>query len=202
MAHFKKVNAALLLFLLSCGAPMNKTPLMAAEPEFALVEEHGIKYRDWTFKELHKGALTTLSTLLPGKRLVMVVYFAPWCSNWHHEMPFVNKLYEKYKADGFEVIGVSEYGSVEDVKTCLGPNGAPFTVVVESLDRDARNRTTHYDYRRHTDDNRKWGSPWHIFIEPATLVSGGEYLLKNAWVANGELIEADAEAFIKARLGK
>ncbi len=51
----------------------------------------------------------------------MVVYFAPWCGNWRFEAPVAAKLYEKYKAQGFEVIGVSEYASREDVKAFFGP---------------------------------------------------------------------------------
>jgi thiol-disulfide isomerase/thioredoxin len=32
-----------------------------------------------------------------GKKLVAVVYYAPWCPNWRHDAPMVEKLYEKYK---------------------------------------------------------------------------------------------------------
>ena len=53
----------------------------------------------------------------------MVVYFAPWCGNWRHEAPVAARLYEKYKDQGFEVIGVSEYGSRDDVSNFFGPTG-------------------------------------------------------------------------------
>ena len=33
--------------------------------------------------------------------------------------PIAQKLYEKYKANGFEVIGVGEYDTVESMKTSL-----------------------------------------------------------------------------------
>jgi thiol-disulfide isomerase/thioredoxin len=63
---------------------------------------------------------------MQGKKLVMVVYFAPWCPNWKNEGPVAAKLYEKYKDQGFQVIGVSEYGSRDDVKNYFQPSGTPF----------------------------------------------------------------------------
>ena len=58
---------------------------------------------------------------MTGKKLVMVLYFAPWCPNWRNEAPVAASLYEKYKAQGFEIVGVSEYGSRDDVKNFFGP---------------------------------------------------------------------------------
>jgi thiol-disulfide isomerase/thioredoxin len=53
-------------------------------------------------------------------------YFAPWCGNWKFEAPVVAKLYEKYKDQGFQVIGVSEYGPRADVKAFFGDAGPVF----------------------------------------------------------------------------
>ena len=64
--------------------------------------------------------------------MVMVVYFAPWCPNWRNEAPVAARLYEKYKNQGFEVVGVSEYGSRNDVRNFFGPTGSPYPVVSES----------------------------------------------------------------------
>lgn len=185
-----------LLFLSSCVTPF------ANEEEFAYIQESPIKYKDWTFKDWSTGQPMTLSMLIKGKKLVMVTYFAPWCSNWKHELPLVRKLYEKYKSQGFEVIGVSEYAPAADIKDVFAPEGVPFPVVVESESRSERNKTTHYDYRRSCNDNRKWGSPWHIFIEPAALTHDDRYLMRKAWVGNGEFYEQDAEKFISERLAR
>jgi len=51
-----------------------------------------------------------------------------------------------------------------------------------------------------TGDTRKWGSPWNIFLEPASLPKTGDVLTEKAWVVNGELIEADVDKFIADRL--
>ena len=100
---------------------------------------------------------------------------------------------------GFEIVGVSEYGSRDDVKAFFGPAGAPYPVVSESESREDREKTAHFGYRQSTGDTRKWGSPWNIFLEPAKC-SSGDVLTEKAWIVNGELIEADADKFIHDRL--
>ncbi|MGA9997149.1 MAG: TlpA disulfide reductase family protein [Pyrinomonadaceae bacterium] len=169
--------------------------------EYAPIEEKKVDYKDWTYKNLKDDSTIDLRTLAEGKKLVMLVYFAPWCGNWRNEAPVATKLYEKYKDQGFDVVGVSEYGSREDVRTFFGPAGPPFTVVTESEARDQRDKTAHFGYRQITGDTRKWGSPWNIFLIPSKLKKTGDTLTEKAWVVNGELIEADAEKFIREHLG-
>lgn len=169
--------------------------------EYAPLQEKVINYKDWTFKSLKDDKPVNLREWAKGKRLVMVVYFAPWCPNWHNEAPVAAKLYEKYKLQGFDVIGVSEYGTREEVKTFFGEKGAPYTIVAESESRDQRDKTSHYTIRQASGDTRRWGSPYNVFLEPSKLVKDGEMLTEKAWVVNGELIEADVEKFIRERLG-
>ena len=38
---------------------------------------------------------TELRSLMTGKKLVMVLYFAPWCPNWRNEAPVAASLYDK-----------------------------------------------------------------------------------------------------------
>jgi thiol-disulfide isomerase/thioredoxin len=170
--------------------------------EYAPLLEQKINYKDWKFKSLSDGHEVTLRELSKGKKLVMVVYFAPWCGNWKAEAPTVWRLYDKYKKDGFEVVGVSEYGSVEDARKYFETQGgAPFPVVVESEATAARDQTTHYGYRQACGDTRKWGSPFNVFLEPARLNKEGDVLTEKAWVVGGELVEKDAEQFIREKLG-
>ncbi len=169
--------------------------------EYASLQEKRVNYKNWELKNLKDNKKVDLRSLAQGKRLIMVVYFAPWCPNWHNEAPVAAKLYEKYKAQGFDVIGVSEYGSRDDVRAFFGPSGPSFTVVMESESREAREKTAHYQYRKATGDRRKWGSPYNIFLEPAKLTDKGNLLTEKAWVVNGELIEAEAEKFVRERLG-
>jgi thiol-disulfide isomerase/thioredoxin len=168
--------------------------------EYAPLQEKTVNYKAWTLNDLKTNQPTNLRSLMKGKKLVMVLYFAPWCPNWRNEAPVAASLYEKYKAQGFEIVGVSEYGPKTDTANFFGPSGPLYPVVVESESRDDRDKTPHYGYRQLTGDTRKWGSPWNIFLDPAKCNSSGEVLTEKAWVVNGELIEADADKFIHDRL--
>src|SRR5688500_10466180 len=168
--------------------------------EYAPIQEKTVNYKNWTFRDLKDDKPVDLRTLARGKKLVMVVYFAPWCGNWKNEAPVAARLYEKYKAQGLEIIGVGEYGSRDEVRKSFGPTGAPYPVVMESEAREARDKTSHYGYRQLTGDTRRWGSPWNIFLEPATLLKTGDVLTEKAWVVNGELIEEDVDKWIAGRL--
>lgn len=172
-----------------------------AQHEYAPLGQHDIKYKNWTYKSVRDAGEINLRDFASGKKLVMVVYFAAWCPNWRNQAPFAEKLYEKYKGNGFDVIGVSEYASVEDTKNNLDTLKITFPVVVESDSRDAKQKTPHFDYRKETGDTRGWGSPWNLFIEAANVENKGDTLLKKAFVVNGELIEEETEKFIRQRLG-
>jgi len=168
--------------------------------EYSPLVEKTVNYKNWTLNDLASNKPTTLRSLMAGKKLVMVLYFAPWCPNWKNEAPVAAGLYDKYKAQGFQIIGVSEYGTREDVKNYFGASGPPYPVVTESESREDRDKTTHFGYRQLTGDTRKWGSPWNIFLDPAKCSSSGDVLTEKAWVVNGELIEADVDKFIHDRL--
>jgi thiol-disulfide isomerase/thioredoxin len=183
--------------------PQGGTQLVRSEGhEWAPLLEQKLDYKDWTFKSLKDGTPTNLRELAKGKRLVLVVYFAPWCGNWKNEAPTVLRLHEKYKAQGFEVVAVSEYASAEESRKYFESlGGAPFPVVVESEAGADKEKTTHYAYRKAVGDPRNWGSPFNVFLEPAKLNASGELLTERAWVVGGELIEKDVERFVRERLG-
>ncbi len=174
---------------------------LAGGDERAEVKEMTVNYKNWKFKKLGDDSELELKKAVQGKKLVMVVYFAPWCGNWRNEAPLVSKLYEKYKAHGFDVIAVGEYGTKDEVKNFFTLDKSTYTVVVESESGDEREKTSHYEYRKSTGDTRKWGSPWNIFLEPDKLNKKGDVLMEKAWVVQGELIEANIEPFIREKLG-
>lgn len=172
-----------------------------AQHEYAPLKEHKVKYKDWTYKSVRDEKTVNLRDFAKGKKLVMVVYLAAWCPNWKLEAPVAQKLYDKYKANGFDVVGVSEYASASDTKTNLDNLKISFPVVSESESRDAKQKTLHYEYRKATGDARGWGTPWNIFLEPKSLSKDADVLLKKAFVVNGELIEEEVEKFIRQKLG-
>lgn len=168
--------------------------------EYSPLVEKTVDYKEWSLPDLKTDKPVELRSLMKGKKLVMIVYFAPWCRNWKFEAPVAAKLYDKYKEQGFQVIGVSEYGTKDEVRTFFGEAGAPYPVVVESEGRDVRDKTAHYGYRQLTGDTRNWGSPWNIFLEPEKVSKKGEVLTEKAWVVNGELVEEEVDKFIASKV--
>lgn len=172
-----------------------------AQNEQAPIVEKEINYKNWTYKSIRTGEDVTLSDLAKGKKLVIVVYFAPWCGNWRWDARFLPRLYDKYKDKGLEIVGVGEYDPLSSIKANIDSLKIPFPVVYESESRDDREKTKHYDYRRSTGDSRKWGSPWYIFLSPASFEKKGDTLVKKTHVINGEMIEAEGEKLIREKLG-
>jgi len=175
--------------------------LTSAQHEYAPLQHQEIEYKNWNYKSVRDGTKTDLREFARNKKLVMVVYFAAWCPNWKYEAPVAQRFYDKYKQYGFDVIGVSEYDTIDATRANLDSNKITFAVVSESEARDAKQKTPHYQYRQKTGDTRGWGSPWNIFLEPKTLEKNGDTLTKKAFVVNGELIEIDTEKFIRQKLG-
>jgi thiol-disulfide isomerase/thioredoxin len=160
-----------------------------------------VNYKTWALPSITTAKTEELRKLIAGKKLVMVVYFAPWCGNWKNEAPIAAKLYENYKAQGFQVIGVSEYASKDDVRNYFCTDGPPYPIVTESESKEDKQKTAHYGYRQLTGDKRNWGSPWNIFLEPAKVNAKGDVLTEKAWVVNGELIEDEVDKFIASKVG-
>jgi thiol-disulfide isomerase/thioredoxin len=180
---------------------MSPAVARAQSHEYSPLSEQTVNYKNWTLPNLTSDQQEDLRKLVAGKKLVMVVYFAPWCGNWRNEAPIALKLYEKYKAQGFQVIGVSEYAVRDEVKNFFGKDGPPYPVFTESESRDDKQKTAHYQYRQLTGDKRNWGSPWNIFLEPAKLTATGDVLTEKAFVVNGELIEDEVDKFIASKVG-
>ena len=191
----KFLYVALLALALSPFATMAQ-----AGHEYSPLVEKTVNYKNWSLMGLKSDKEESLRSLMAGKKLVMIVYFAPWCGNWRNEAPIAAKLFDKYKAQGFQVIGVSEYASRDDVKSFFGDAGPPYPIVTESQSREDKEKTLHYGYRQLTGDTRNWGSPWNIFLEPAKVNAKGDVLTEKAWVVNGELIEDEVDKFIASKL--
>jgi len=191
----------LLIFSAVLAFVMSPAVARAQSHEYSPLTEQTVNYKNWTLPNITSDQQEDLRKVVAGKKLVMVVYFAPWCGNWRNEAPIALKLYEKYKAQGFQVIGVSEYAVRDDVKNFFGKDGPPYPVFTESESRDDKQKTAHYQYRQLTGDKRNWGSPWNIFLEPSKLTANGDVLTEKAFVVNGELIEDEVDKFIASKVG-
>jgi len=103
-------------------------------------------------------------------RVVMVNFWATWCGPCKQEMPHLNRLYEKYRASGFVLLGVNVD---EDARNAIGTAaklGVTFPVLLDAdkkvsklydlsampstvvIDRDGRVRYLHRGYREGYED--------------------------------------------------
>src|SRR5215217_2913819 len=194
----KKLLFALSILALAISP---STARAQAGHEYSPLAEQTVNYKNWSLPSLTADKSEDLRTLMVGKKLVMIVYFAPWCGNWRNEAPIAAKLYDKYKAQGFQVIGVSEYAMKDEVRSYFGKDGPPYPIVTESESREDKQKTAHYGYRQLTGDKRNWGSPWNIFLEPDKVSASGDVLVEKAWIVNGELIEEEVDKFIASKVG-
>ncbi len=189
-----KILALFILVFLSTGIALGQN-------ELAPIVHKELVYKDWVYKNVQTDVDMNLRKFTFGKKLVMVVYWAPWCPNWKYDAAFVQGLYEKYKGQGFDVIGVAEYDPVEKMKAHIKEFKLTFPNVYESVASADREKTVHFSLRREAGDMRKWGSPWYVFLEVSKLEPEGLVMAKKLPVVNGELIRPDAEKFIREKLG-
>jgi len=173
----------------------------AAQNEQSPMVEKDVNYKDWTYKSITTDADVNLRALTKGSKLTIVVYYAPWCPNWRHDAPMLQRLYEKYHSKGLLIVGVGEYDPVASMKTNLEALKVTFPTVYESLDRSEKQNTLHYGYRQSTGDARNWGSPYYVLLPTSGLEKKGDLLMRRTHVINGEMIEAEGEKFIREKLG-
>ncbi|MEZ5346439.1 MAG: TlpA disulfide reductase family protein [Pyrinomonadaceae bacterium] len=193
---FKFLFAAILIL-----SSFFQAPAFPDAHEYAPLLEKDLTYENWEYKDVKTNQKIDLREFAADKKLVMVVYFAPWCHNSNYQAPVIKKLYDKYKHEGFAVIGVGLYASsarIEDTKDRLELD---FPVVTDSSSTKDREKTLHYKYRIAVGDTRKWGTPWNLFFDPQEISGDRDVITTKPVIVNGEVRLQEAEYFIRKKLG-
>ena len=98
-------------------------------------------------------------------QVVLVNFWASWCGPCRQEMPHLNRLYDKYKASGFTLLGVNIDDDPRLANAVAARMGLKFPVLLDAektvstlydlgsmpatvlIDRDGRVRFLHRGYR-------------------------------------------------------
>ena len=104
-------------------------------------------------------------------RVVMVNFWATWCGPCRQEMPQLDRLYQKYKASGFVLLGVNVDDDTRKAADVAGKLGVSFPVLLDTdkavsklydlstmpstvlIDRDGKVRYVHRGYLTGYEDN-------------------------------------------------
>lgn len=161
-----------------------------------------MEIKDFSFPTLD-GQTVKLSEAVKGKKLVLVHYFAAWCHNSNFDVNTMKELYEKYKDQGFLVIGVCEYSNETELRGFIEKHKPTYTICVEGDGKmKDRTGTTHYSYRSKLDDNRHWGTPLNILIAAEDMRNKGDIVTRRVRIAAGEVIKSEFEELIRRSLAK
>jgi len=70
-----------------------------------------------------EGTELAVSDVIAGAKVLMIDFWASWCGPCRAEMPHVKAAYERFHAQGFDIIGVSLDQDAEDWKQAIADLG-------------------------------------------------------------------------------
>ena len=103
-------------------------------------------------------------------QVVMINFWATWCGPCRQEMPHLSKLYEKYRASGFVLLGVNVDDDARNAAELAAKLGIKFPVLLDTdkkvsrqydlvtmpstvlIDRDGKVRHVHRGYQSGLED--------------------------------------------------
>ena len=115
-----------ILAITACGkkAETEKTSESVKQPE---VQDSAEENFDFSTEDID-GNNVSFKDL--DAKLIMVNFWEPWCGPCTEEMPDLEELYEKYKDQGFVILGVfSTEGVDEDVRTVIEENKITYPIL-------------------------------------------------------------------------
>jgi len=128
----RRISRIILLALLVALAPPVFEPVAAQKMPSVPPREGwrvGDLAYDFTVKDLdgHDHKLGDLR----GRSVVHLVFWATWCMPCVEEVPQLKAIYDRYRTQGFEILGVvvAMNQTKEGVKTFVEKNGMPYPIL-------------------------------------------------------------------------
>ena len=98
--------------------------------EVQLETAEGKMFKD--FEAEYDGKVVKLSDYVGKGKYVLVDFWASWCGPCRAEIPNLLSVYEKYKGDNFEVLGVATWDAPEDTKTAIEQLGITYPQIMNA----------------------------------------------------------------------
>jgi thiol-disulfide isomerase/thioredoxin len=84
------------------------------------------------FEAEYEGKVTKLSDYVGKGKYVLVDFWASWCGPCRAEIPNLIKVYNQYKGDKFEVLGVATWDKPEDTKKAIEQMKIPYPQIMNA----------------------------------------------------------------------
>ena len=84
------------------------------------------------FEVEYDGQVQKLSDYVGKGKYVLVDFWASWCSPCRAEIPNLIKIWEKYKGDKFEVLGVATWDTPNDTKKAMKDLGIEYPQIMNA----------------------------------------------------------------------
>jgi peroxiredoxin len=199
--HLRIEITRLILIALAVVAANAPALSLNSDPEPAPIVERQMDFYDFNFKAAD-GRAFNLRDYATGKRVVIVSFVAGWCSNSNRNGHVLKRLYDKYRDRGLGAVVVTEYSDADEVRIHVNRIGIDYPVVMETSSRGDRKDSRHYKYRHSVGDKRKWGTPFYVILDARDIEASAPKapLARRVFTVSGELVEAEAEAFIEQHI--
>ena len=116
--------------------------------------------------ENEDGTKIYLSEYIPEGKYVLLDFWASWCPYCIKELPEMTGLYNKWKGQGLEIVGVAVRDLPDDTKGAISKHGISWPVIYNTQ----RNAYNAYGFS---------GIPHHVLIGPdGKIISRGENVAK------------------------
>lgn len=106
--------------------------IMEAKKSWLVQMETGEGKMFKDFEAEYEGKVTKLSDYVGKGKYVLVDFWASWCGPCKAEIPNLIKVYNQYKGDKFEVLGVATWDKPEDTKKAIEQLNIPYPQIMNA----------------------------------------------------------------------
>jgi len=93
----------------------------------------GMMFADFTIKTgTAEGTSVSLSDYVGKGKYILVDFWASWCGPCREEMPTVRKVWEKYRGNRFDVVGVAVWDKRKNTEKAIGELKLPWTQIYDA----------------------------------------------------------------------